>query len=322
MLSREMHHDRFWTSPVAFVGSLCVHALLALLIVSNLNSCGRTGDFGTTEVYREVGITYDSPAEETSEESTEVTEQKPEKTELPVLPQSLSDVPQAEMTPLPEIPANALIGPGPAESLLPSSSEMAAISQQLPPPTDTKSGIPSTTKFFDIATRGRVLIYVIDCSGSMNRNNSFRHAKAELSASLERLDGSHKFHIIFYNDHVYEFLDRNGKPDVQWATAGNLARGRSFISEMDNSEGTAHLPALIKALSYSPEVIFFLTDAAEPAMTAKQLDEVRRVNKGQAAIHCIEFGIQPTDLKLPNFLQKLSSENGGTYRYRDTNEFR
>jgi len=321
MYSHQLHHDRFWTSPVAFVGSLCVHALLAWLIITNLNSCGKKGDFGSAEVYREVGIRYETPpAEAPQEEPTpeaEVT--APELPALPELPDSMAEAP---LTELPDLSPQTLIGPGPSQSAMPKTESSQAIADAIPAVApEATAGIPSTTKFFEIATQGRVLLYVIDCSGSMSRNNSFRQAKSELMASLQRLDGTHKFQIIFYNDSMFEFRDNRGKPEIHWATAANMSRAQSFISEMDNSGGTAHFPALTKALSYSPEVIFFLTDAAEPAMSAKELDEIRRKNNGRAAIHCIEFGIQPTDLKLPNFLQKLAAQNGGTYRYRDTNEF-
>ncbi|MBR9801380.1 hypothetical protein GYB59_06645, partial [bacterium] len=86
--------------------------------------------------------------------------------------------------------------------------------------------------------------------------------------------------------------------------------------QMDNSAGTSHFPALLKALSYSPEVILFLTVAAEPELSARQLAEIERKNNGRAAIHCIEFGLGPS-INVDNFLNRLARQNGGTYRYRD-----
>lgn len=312
---------KIWASPLAFLGSLCIHAGLAWLIITNLNSFGQRGDFGTSDVYREVGLYLVEDSAQESEETDQPTEQTTE--QLPPVPdslnESLNELPEMTQT-LPELPALPRIGPGPS----PRKSSTQA-SEMIPktssrPPSPTTAGIPGTTKFYGIATSGRTLLYVIDSSGSMNKHNAFRYAKAELLSSLERLDSTHKFQIIFYNDGILEFRDRQGKPATHWATASNLSRARAFINEMDNSGGTSHYPALTKALFYSPDVVFFLTDAAEPALSGRQLHELKQKNNSRAAIHSIEFGIGP-HLKIDNFLHTLARQNEGTYRYRDVIRF-
>jgi len=80
------------------------------------------------------------------------------------------------------------------------------------------------------------------------------------------------------------------------------------------------LPALKRALSYSPEHIFFLTDADQPQLTAADLAEIRRINRGRTKIHCVEFGKGP-GMPGDNFLKQLARQNGGTYRYRDVTRF-
>ena len=319
MTNLTFSRDNFWASPLAFLGSLCIHAALAWLIISNMISCGKKGDFGASEVYREAGLylVEDSPTE------TEQNEQPVESTTSDVLPvpesidQALDSLPDLA-TPLTNLPALPGIGPGPSPSQ--SSNQTSEMIPKSRPASPTTSGVPGTTEFFDIKTSGQTLLYVIDCSGSMNKHNAFRYAKAEMIASLERLDANHKFQIIFYNDGLFEFTDRHNKPEVHWATAANLSRARAFINGMDNSGGTAHYPAIIKAISYSADVIFFLTDATEPALSAKKLEEVTRRNNGRAAIHCIEFGINP-NVNVDNFLRIMARKNEGTYRYRDTSRF-
>jgi len=65
-------------------------------------------------------------------------------------------------------------------------------------------------------------------------------------------------------------------------------------------------------------VIFFLTDADEPRMTAGQLAHVVRTNQG-ASINAIEFGYGPqTDAD--NFLVKLARQNGGRHVYVDVSQ--
>lgn len=273
MSARSATSDLLWSSPMALVGSLFTHALLAVIIMSNLNSCGRQGNFGTGEGFREVGLYMvdDPDAQGDGTSASEATERSAVSAEsnqaerLPELPDnlndSLSDL-SGLSSPLPDLAMSDLIGPGAVRG----SASGGALTPDFPgtgaggggPVPMSGAGIPSTTRFFNIETRGQRLLYVIDCSGSMSKHNAFRHAKAELVASLERLDSNHKFQVIFYNDKQFEFSDRNDGYDVHWATAANLTRARSYISQIDNSGGTAHYPALMKALSYAPDVIFFL----------------------------------------------------------------
>jgi hypothetical protein len=68
------------------------------------------------------------------------------------------------------------------------------------------------------------------------------------------------------------------------------------------------------ALRFSPDVIFFLTDADQPALSPAQLLRIRRLNAGRAAINTIEFGLGPA-VGRENFLTRLAQENGGQYVY-------
>ncbi|MGE5193829.1 MAG: hypothetical protein ACM3U2_15135, partial [Deltaproteobacteria bacterium] len=79
--------------------------------------------------------------------------------------------------------------------------------------------------------------------------------------------------------------------------------------------------ALLLALSYSPEVIFFLTDAGEPVLYPGDLEKIKKRNNGRSRIFSIEFG-KGANLKTDNFLKKLARENGGAHAYRDVQEFR
>lgn len=317
MPASQFHHESPWTPPVAFVSSICVHALLAWLIVSNMNSCGQQGNFGVGEETRELGLYVldDRPSEEDStQESVENPAEK-----LPDVPANLNDslaeMAEVEST-LPDVEAAPLIGPGPMATGNIREDPTAAFTGSGEPPPLSAAGIPSTTRFFNVATRGQSFVYVIDCSGSMSKHNAFRHAKAELMASLERLEPNHKFQVIFYNHLFHEFRNRQGDVDIHWATAANLTLARAFINQFDNFGGTVHYPALMKALSYKPDVIFFLTDGADPSLSRAELEEIRKRNQGKTAIHCIEFGLGP-ELNVPNFMKTLSSQNDGTFNYRD-----
>lgn len=76
----------------------------------------------------------------------------------------------------------------------------------------------------------------------------------------------------------------------------------------------------MQALSFDPDVIFLLTDADDPEMSAKDLSDVRRRNKRNSAIHIVEFGIG-ADLGEDSFLRRLARQNSGKHRYRDLTKF-
>ncbi|MHC4877316.1 MAG: vWA domain-containing protein, partial [Planctomycetota bacterium] len=155
--------------------------------------------------------------------------------------------------------------------------------------------------------------------GSMGDYRQLAVAKRELLASINSFDSTQQFHVLFYNN-TYEQMTLNGKPPgLQWATDINKTLAGQFIKRMTPEGGTTHLPALMKALSYRPEHLYFLTDATEP-LSAAALNDIRQANRGRTQIHCVEFG-KGGDLALDNYLKRLARQNGGTYRYRDVRSF-
>jgi hypothetical protein len=176
------------------------------------------------------------------------------------------------------------------------------------------------TSFFGHRALGRRFVYVLDASGSMYDYNAIAVAKAELLASLSQLDENQQFQIIFYNDKCHPMRDSERRENLFWGTETNRTRASQFIRNIEPDGGTRHLDALLAALSYSPDVIFFLTDAGEPILWAKDLDQIKRRNMGRATIFTIEFG-KGANLRTDNFLKQLARENGGAHAYRDVQEF-
>ena len=174
------------------------------------------------------------------------------------------------------------------------------------------------TKVFGVEGEGSSFTYVFDRSLSMAdyEGAPLRAAKRELIASLARLEDKHQFQIIFYNE----------KPERMSlaATRGGLVLGAEatkrlaerYVGGISAAGGTNHLQALEMALVMHPDVIFFLTDAAEPEMSPGQLRAIERMNSGLSAIHAIEFGEGPSRRR-ENWLGRLARENGGQYVYVD-----
>ena len=83
---------------------------------------------------------------------------------------------------------------------------------------------------------------------------------------------------------------------------------------------TRHFEALEMALRMGPDVIFFLTDADEPRLTAQELARIAQMNRG-TSINTIEFGTSSQG-ESDNFITRLARQNGGQHVYIDVSQLR
>lgn len=171
------------------------------------------------------------------------------------------------------------------------------------------------TTFFGAVGEGQSFTYVFDRSGSME-GGPLRVAKTELTQSLRKLKSNQQFQLVFYHHDVLVFSPGR----LNFATDRNIRDAASFISHVTADGGTNHKAALLAALKLRTDVIFFMTDADEPPMTAGDLAEIHRAAAG-TQIHAIHFGSGPLSDKV-NFLMKLAQQNRGDYHYVDTNQLR
>ncbi len=181
-------------------------------------------------------------------------------------------------------------------------------------------GGEARTGVFGVYGEGSRFVYVFDRSGSMDGYNGrpLRAAKTELLASLGDLGRIHQFQIIFYNESPRVFNPHGGRPKLEWADDASKQLARAFVTNISASGGTRHLGALNLALGLKPDVIFFLTDADEPKMSAADLARVQR-NNGGTMIHAVEFGFG-RQRKRDNFLVRLAEQNRGKHVYVDIAE--
>ena len=193
--------------------------------------------------------------------------------------------------------------------------------------TGTGDGIGSGrggTTFIGARDEGRRFVYVIDSSGSMADFDALLAAKSELMTSLERLTEKQQFQVIFYNTKLRILVTRDQRFPMFYGTDAQRLQVAEQLRSIEPMDGTLHFPALAEALKFHPDVIFFLTDGADPAMSARDLEEIRIRNKEGVHIHCIEFGEGPASKvnRAGNFLVKLSEQHNGQYIYRDVTQFR
>jgi hypothetical protein len=172
----------------------------------------------------------------------------------------------------------------------------------------------TTTQVFGVPGTGSRFVYVFDRSGSMD-GRPLRAAQAQLHRSLNDLDRVNQFQIIFYNHQPRVFNPAGAEPRLMWADDATKRMAQEFVSQISADGGTDHLRALRIALAMRPDVVFFLTDADEPKLTAVELLEISRLNGG-TTIHAIEFGRGP-QADQDNFLARLAGQNSGQHIYVD-----
>ena len=175
-------------------------------------------------------------------------------------------------------------------------------------------GNKSKADFFGLVGSGSSFAYVMDRSDSMNSYEGapLRYAKRELIKSLQSLNEYNQFQVVFYNDSLSPMSG-----SILFATDSNKARAVNFVRNMPGDGGTAHLPALRQALSMSPEVLFFLTDADNPSLDMPQLLDIqRRTEISRTTIHTVQFNLGPA-ANDGSWIRKLAEMNRGTYKYID-----
>ncbi|SFI89972.1 vWA domain-containing protein [Planctomicrobium piriforme] len=170
-------------------------------------------------------------------------------------------------------------------------------------------------KFFNIETKGKSAVFVVDASRSMNMphpgpmHTRFNRVKLELLRTIAGMTEEEQFFIVFFGDGAIPMPARalvNADPATQKKYLGWMARvpaeGHTFPQQ-----------ALMIALTLQPDAIYFLTDgefdyAVVPGVTAANVHGV--------PIHTIGF----SDNRAENLLQEIAQKNNGTYTYISSEE--
>lgn len=187
----------------------------------------------------------------------------------------------------------------------------------------SSKGAKTKTSVFGLEGAGNSFVYVFDRSESMNGYYSapLRMAKKQMSESIASLTSVNQFQIVFYNDSPSPYRGSLSRTrGLIFATDTEKQSALTYIKGVEGSGGTEHLPALKTALNLSPEVVFFLTDAADPSLSASQIAELadRCLGRG-TTIHSVEFGSGPSPGEA-RWIERLAKQTGGQYRYVDVTQ--
>lgn len=182
-----------------------------------------------------------------------------------------------------------------------------------------QTGGSTTASFMGLQGTGSNFVYVLDRSASMEefQGAPMRFAKSELLKSIASLGDRNQFQIVFYNESPGSLSNGTSAGRLLAANEMNKEKASRFVKAIKPSGGTEHIPGLKMGLSFAPDVLFFLTDAAEPSLTEAQLIEIQsRAERSLTTIHTIQFnrGPAPND---GSWIRELAQRNRGTYRYID-----
>ena len=179
-------------------------------------------------------------------------------------------------------------------------------------------GKATQTYVFGVPGVGSKFLYLFDRSASMSgfEGRPLAAAKRELANSLRSLESTHQFQIIFYNNRPSVFNPFAPQPPrMVFGEDKNKRLAEEYIRNMTADGGTDHMLAINLALGLAPDVVFFLTDADDPQLTAAELAQIERRNRG-IVFNTIEFGAGP-QRSGNNFLVRLARQNGGQHAYVD-----
>lgn len=327
--------------------SLVVHGLLYLLLMLFIRPVAPRGA-GDGE-FRTIGITTRAAATSSEASSAESGQANPsdsqDAAESPAVPQA--EAPQAVVEPpvedRPPVPLDLPRRPTTPGGTVPREPTAALPleglgARELVRPTGSagsrkgagansggpSAAAPASVSFFGGGGQtGSRFAFVLDASASMYENNAIQVAKTELQASLLQVEEQQEFQIIFYNEDLQPMPTTGQRTTMFRGTEANRNRAAQHIRSVQPSGGTRHKEALLEALRLKPDVIFFLTDAGEPWMTAADLGDIRKRNSGRCRICVVEFGKgSPLSNTDSYWTKRLARENDGTYSYHDVNQFR
>jgi hypothetical protein len=181
-----------------------------------------------------------------------------------------------------------------------------------PSPGDRRAGI------FGLEATGDRFVYVFDRSASMGEPDGrpLAEAKRELRASIDALDDSRQFHVIFYNERLTIFAPSGQRGRPVFADDDTKRAVGRFVESVDAEGGTRHAEAIAAALKLAPDAIFLLTDADEQDDLTE--DELRRLTRSLGRTRCMVVQFGGAEKRRSPRLARLAAESGGGTKVIDT----
>jgi autotransporter-associated beta strand protein len=154
------------------------------------------------------------------------------------------------------------------------------------------------------AAAPRTIVFVVDRSGSMV--DSMDYVKRELKSSIGDLPEDASFDVVFMS--AGQPLEMPARQLVP-ATQQNKLQAAEFIDSITAQGETQSSPAISRALSLRPDVLYILTDAQ---LSWDMVGLVRRLNAdGRTTVHTVGLLYKGGEA----VLKEIALQNGGEYRF-------
>ncbi|MDR1304131.1 MAG: VWA domain-containing protein [Verrucomicrobiales bacterium] len=215
-------------------------------------------------------------------------------------------------------PAVAPVGRGTAIAAG-TTGQSAGNTPERPRPTPAKAAVvkrvAGQNSFFGLRATGRVVVFVVDVSGSMYEKTGTATRMARVFHELEQtvwsLGAEQQFNIVLFATRAVPLA-----PAPLPATAEHQRRAAEFLAGEVDCGGTTNLGAgLALALTMRPDLLILLTDGeadSSPASIESQVELLRKRFCPAVRICAVGFYLAP-DSAPERLLRSLSGSTHGEY---------
>ena len=179
-------------------------------------------------------------------------------------------------------------------------------------------GLPGGAKFFGLDSEGSDFIFIVDCSGSMQKFRRWRQAKRELRNSINGLAENQRFLILLYN---IGFVGMNDELELVPSTPKERRKSIRWLNRNYPDGNTFCAEALQRALELQPDAVFLLSDGifddAERVFTVldqmNDKESLQRLNRRQIPVHTVALGNHDGKFAM----EQIALENSGVFKLVD-----
>ena len=157
------------------------------------------------------------------------------------------------------------------------------------------------------------LVFVLDCSGSMN-GQPLAQARAAILSALDRLEPDDTFQVIRFSNNASQFGDEPVR-----ATRRNIQRAKQYVASLNGSGGTMMIEGIRAALDFPHDrrrlrFVTFLTDG----YIGNEADILGEIHRSIGESRIFSFGVGSS----PNryLLERMAAAGRGAVAYLGLND--
>ena len=169
------------------------------------------------------------------------------------------------------------------------------------------AGFKGAASFFGSKVKGKRFVFVVDNSNSMTKGR-LETALAELMHSVQKMDKSQQFYVIFFSDSAYPLFHPKHARNLIPATEENKRKLQYWLESLQMCLQTRGSEACRAAISFRPDAIYILGDGA---FTDNATDVLTAPHSRRTVINTLGMEVNERGERQ---LSAIAKANGGTYR--------